>query len=257
MSEFEDGIRREIIITDCQLFQAGLIILNQDVKSYIKGGWYIRQAWKRYRKLYQEVLEMYTSVTGRDHDGLPSADLASSKRGVKKVVSDTYLVGHTTDGWGHDPDISREMSATDFESMREESDSVPDFSSLRSGLAHMSVEELNRLLGAVCFGYGIFRLFITLIPPKILWWIQFLGFEGDQDEGLALLEFTSQSDDVKAPIATYVIEMSGFICVISYSCSNIYCVIPDTFIRCSAIEEEKSPQPLLHSLELLEANCLI
>jgi Protein of unknown function (DUF3808) len=202
MSEFEDGIRREIVITDCLLFQAGLIILNQDVKSYIKGGWYIRQAWKRYRKLYQEVHDMYTSVTGREHESLPSIDPASSKRGVKKVVSDTYLVGHTTDGWAQGSDISREMSVNDVENMREDGDSVPDFSSLRSSLANMTVEELNRLLGAVCFGYGIFRLFITLIPPKILWWIQFLGFEGDQDEGLALLEFTSQSDDVKAPIAT-------------------------------------------------------
>lgn len=204
MSEFEDSVRREIIITDCLLFQAGLIILNQDVRSYVRGGWYIRHAWKRYRKLYQEVQEVHSAATGGRHSHLPTVDHSSSKKGVKKNVSDTYLAGHTEGAEFAATEFSREMSVDGIENMTDESDAdaVPDFSTFRSGLANMSVTELDRLLGAVSFGYGIFRLFITLIPPKILWWIQLLGFEGNQDEGLALLGYASQSDDVKSPIAT-------------------------------------------------------
>jgi len=202
MSQYEDSVRREIIITDCLLFQAGLIILNQDVKSYIKGGWCIRQAWKRYRKLYEEVHEMHCKVTGKKLDRLPTVEQEPSKGRVKKVVSDTYLFGHTTEGGANGPDISKELSADDLKGLSEDNESVPDFAVFRSGFTDMSVDDMDRLLGAVSFGYGIFRLFITLIPPKILWWIQLLGFEGDQDEGLALLEYASQSNDVKAPIAT-------------------------------------------------------
>ena len=77
------------------------------------------------------------------------------------------------------------------------SDSVgnPDATSL-------SGAETGRLLGSVSFGYGLFQLCISMVPPKLLKVIEFLGFEGDRDTGLDALEFACQSDDMKAPLAT-------------------------------------------------------
>ena len=46
------------------------------------------------------------------------------------------------------------------------------------------VEVLDRLQGAVNFGYGTFQICISMIPPKILKIIEFLGFEGDRELGM-------------------------------------------------------------------------
>ena len=44
----------------------------------------------------------------------------------------------------------------------------------------MSMAVLGRLMGAVKFGYGAFQLSISMVPPRILKLIEFLGFEGDR-----------------------------------------------------------------------------
>jgi len=178
------------VLSDCLLYQATLIVLNQDMKSYVRGGWYIRQAWKRYRKLYHEVQQIYSArVTGISRD--------------LSTVSAAANIGSADEGlMSPSPSIGPEVFSLDGEVPLEETE--PDFSDMRRGLGEVSKDALSRLFGAVSFGYGVFRLLVSLIPPKILWWIQFLGFEGDQDEGLTCLEYCSQSADMKAPLATYV-----------------------------------------------------
>ena len=47
----------------------------------------------------------------------------------------------------------------------------------------LSPEVLGRLMGAVKFGYGTFQLSISMVPPRILKLIEFLGFEGDRGVG--------------------------------------------------------------------------
>ena len=42
-----------------------------------------------------------------------------------------------------------------------------------------------------------------MMPPKILKIIEWLGFEGDRDGGLRALYFSSNSTDMKAPLATF------------------------------------------------------
>lgn len=60
---------------------------------------------------------------------------------------------------------------------------------------------VDRLLGSVNFGYGSFQLVMSIVPPKILKLIEFLGFEGDRDAGLSALDYTSKSRDMKGPLA--------------------------------------------------------
>uniref|UniRef100_A0AAY4AXL1 Tetratricopeptide repeat protein 39C n=1 Tax=Denticeps clupeoides TaxID=299321 RepID=A0AAY4AXL1_9TELE len=64
------------------------------------------------------------------------------------------------------------------------------------------VETLARLKGSVSFGYGLFHLCISMVPPHLLKIINLLGFPGDRQQGLSSLTYASESKDMKAPLAT-------------------------------------------------------
>lgn len=154
----EDKIQRQVIVADSILYQGILVFTNQDIPSYIKGGWYLRKAYKIYEKLHKEVNQLIGNLKLKKSKSQNS--LSSTGSGV------------VTDG----PIDSNDNELTE--------------------------DVLSRLLGAVNFGYGTFQLCISMVPPKILKLIEFLGFEGDRVAGLAALEFTSQSKDMKGPLAT-------------------------------------------------------
>lgn len=154
----EDKIQRQVIVADSILYQGILVFTNQDIPSYIKGGWYLRKAYKIYEKLHKEVNQLIGNLKLKKSKSQNS--LSSTGSGV------------VTDG----PIDSNDNELTE--------------------------DVLSRLLGAVNFGYGTFQLCISMVPPKILKLIEFLGFEGDRVSGLAALEFTSQSKDMKGPLAT-------------------------------------------------------
>lgn len=63
-------------------------------------------------------------------------------------------------------------------------------------------EALSRLKGSVSFGYGLFHLCISMVPPHLLKIVNLLGFPGDRNQGLASLAYASESKDMKAPLAT-------------------------------------------------------
>ena len=69
----------------------------------------------------------------------------------------------------------------------------------------MPLETIKRLLGAVSFGYGLFQIILSLIPPNLLKIVKLLGFEGDRGVGLNALIFTSNSKDLRAPFADLVL----------------------------------------------------
>ncbi|XP_052708904.1 tetratricopeptide repeat protein 39C-like [Crassostrea angulata] len=141
----DEKIQRQVIVADSLLYQAILVFTNQDIPSYIKGGWYLRKAWKIYEKLYKDVMQLQ----------MKNAKLRQSENGPVD---------------GNDNEMPQEL--------------------------------LDRLQGAVSFGYGTFQICISMVPPKILKLIELFGFEGDRDAGLAALDYSSHSKDMKAPLAT-------------------------------------------------------
>jgi hypothetical protein len=44
----------------------------------------------------------------------------------------------------------------------------------------LSLYTIKRLLGSVSFGFGLFQIALSFVPPKIMKLIKFLGFEGDR-----------------------------------------------------------------------------
>lgn len=154
----EDRIQRQVIVADSILYQGILVFTNQDIPSYIKGGWYLRKAYKIYEKLHKEMNQLI--ATSKLKQSKSQSSISSSNS------------GQVSDG----PIDSNENELTE--------------------------EVLSRLQAAVNFGYGTFQLCISMVPPKILKLIEFLGFDGDRQAGLVALNCTSHSRDMKAPLAT-------------------------------------------------------
>lgn len=62
--------------------------------------------------------------------------------------------------------------------------------------------EIKRLMGAVSFGYGLFQIAMSLLPPSLYKIVSFFGFEGDANTGLSCLQYTRNSEDMRAPFST-------------------------------------------------------
>ncbi|KAK6186798.1 hypothetical protein SNE40_006069 [Patella caerulea] len=162
----EDKLQRQIIVADCLLYQSILTFTNQDIPSYVKGGWYLRKAWKIYEKLHRDINQIRNRQIQAKINKMQASLKSASINGNSNSSSD-------------------------------DADSAIDGNS-----NELSEQLVGRLLGAVNFGYGTFQLCISIMPPKILKLIEFLGFEGDREAGLVALDYTSHSEDMKAPLAT-------------------------------------------------------
>ncbi|XP_023256782.1 tetratricopeptide repeat protein 39C-like, partial [Seriola lalandi dorsalis] len=160
-----DRLQRQIIIADCQVYLAVLSFIKQELSAYIKGGWILRKAWKMYNKCYSDITHLQEGSRRRasQQQAMPSPSLSSSS------------------------DRSRSSSPGPSPSHR------PD---------GISPEVLDRLKGSVSFGYGLFHLCISMVPPHLLKIVNLLGFPGDRLQGLSALTYASESKDMKAPLAT-------------------------------------------------------
>lgn len=217
----EEKLQKQIIIADCVIHQAILTFLNQDIPSYIKGGWLLRKAYKNYEKLYKQISKMYTDSLENKGIGV-SATVAEFSFGfqndendVKSVSSDVSDISAEYHVTGSKEQVTF-TSANEIEELAQEAESVLELadnskknanskessSSKESQSSVLSHEVIERLLGSVSVGYGAFQLMISLIPPKILKIIEFLGFDGDREVGLKALQFASQTKDMKAPLAS-------------------------------------------------------
>ncbi|XP_041360682.1 tetratricopeptide repeat protein 39C-like [Gigantopelta aegis] len=171
----EDRIQRQVIVADCLLYQAVLVFTNQDIASYIKGGWYLRRAWKLYEKLHSEVIQLQEKKTCEKINQL---SLNLSK-----------------------PDSNDSVPNQTQKPSKESTSKLPQEPAMDNNDNELTQEVISRLLGSVNFGYGTFQLCMSMVPPKILKLIEFLGFEADRDAGIAALVYCSHSSDMKAPLA--------------------------------------------------------
>ncbi|XP_028987327.1 tetratricopeptide repeat protein 39C-like [Betta splendens] len=158
-----DRLQRQIIIADCQVYLAVLSFIKQELSAYIKGGWILRKAWKMYNKCYSDITQL--------------------QEGSRRRASEQQALSASSD--------SSERSRS----------SSPKPGPPR-GPDRISPEALDRLKGSVSFGYGLFHLCISMVPPNLLKIVNLLGFPGDRLQGLSALAYASESKDMKAPLAT-------------------------------------------------------
>uniref|UniRef100_A0A3B3BDH9 Tetratricopeptide repeat domain 39C n=1 Tax=Oryzias melastigma TaxID=30732 RepID=A0A3B3BDH9_ORYME len=157
-----DRLQRQVIIADCQVYLAVLSFIKQELSGYIKGGWILRKAWKMYNKCYNDITHL--------------------QEGSRRRASE-----------------QQERSTSEPSNRSPSSLPGPSASQKHDGV---SPEALDRLKGSVSFGYGLFHLCISMVPPHLLKIVNLLGFPGDRQQGLSALTFASESKDMKAPLAT-------------------------------------------------------
>lgn len=161
-----DRLQRQIIIADCHVYLAVLSFIKQELSAYIKGGWTLRKAWKMYNKCYSDITHL--------------------QEGHRRRASEQASAPSPCHPSSSDPP-SHNSSPGPSPSQRPHA---------------ISLEALDRLKGSVSFGYGLFHLCISMVPPHLLKIVNLLGFPGDRHQGLSALMYASESKDMKAPLAT-------------------------------------------------------
>ena len=53
------------------------------------------------------------------------------------------------------------------------------------------------------FGLGVYQLYLSVLPGKILKILEWVGFKGNRDDGLALLYETADSDTCRSIFAKW------------------------------------------------------
>jgi len=116
-------------------------------------------------------------------------------------LSDTNLIQiliDDNDDNNNEADKATSSSSTNGPNVNELNElTIEDDESLKN----MSIETVKRLLGGVSFGYGIFQICISFLPPNALKMLKIFGFEGDRNIALKAINFTSISGDMRAPLA--------------------------------------------------------
>ncbi|XP_007254668.3 tetratricopeptide repeat protein 39C [Astyanax mexicanus] len=175
-----ERLQRLIIVADCQVYLAVLSFVRQELSAYIKAGWILRKAWKTYNKCYSDISQLQEACQRRSSapQGAPPPDPAAHSE---------KLPLQTEDGQQESQSSIRPK---------------PGQKSPQPYDSRVSAESLSRLKGSVSFGYGLFHLCISMVPPHLLKIINLLGFPGDRQQGLSSLTYASESKDMKAPLAT-------------------------------------------------------
>lgn len=173
-----DRLQRQIIIADCQVYLAVLSFMKQELSAYIKAGWILRKAWKLYNKSYNDIThlqERAAAGAGGGGLGVGAAECGTGRRGSGQPPPSPLSSPYEPDPPPLPPP---------------------------SGRGGLSVSSLQRLRGSVSFGYGLFHLCLSMVPPHLLKIVNLLGFPGDRLQGLSALAYASTSSDMKAPLAT-------------------------------------------------------
>ncbi len=186
----EEKFTKAIIVADCKLFLAILTFIRQETSSYIASGiLQIRRSWKTYAKVQKQLYEIYKKLEPN------AAQIYGSD------LSDTNLIQiliDDNDDNNNEADKATSSSSTNGPNVNELNElTIEDDESLKN----MSIETVKRLLGGVSFGYGIFQICISFLPPNALKMLKIFGFEGDRNIALKAINFTSISGDMRAPLA--------------------------------------------------------
>lgn len=80
-------------------------------------------------------------------------------------------------------------------------------------------KELVRLRGAIYFGYGLLQIAFSFIPPQLKV-INFLGYQGDRDEGLSCLREARHSQDLRSLMSTIALLYYYLIIVPFFALEN-------------------------------------
>ncbi|XP_026769909.2 tetratricopeptide repeat protein 39C isoform X1 [Pangasianodon hypophthalmus] len=206
-----ERLQRLIIVADCQVYLAVLSFVRQELSGYIKAGWILRKAWKMYNKCYNEITRLQEACQRRCSAPQGALSFAQSKQSQNASMPDPTAARSSE---CPEPESSQDCSLAPVSEGSRAPNQLNDSHKASStrpkhGMKSqprldysVTAESLSRLKGSVSFGYGLFHLCISMVPPHLLRIINLLGFPGSRQEGLSALTYSSESKDMKAPLST-------------------------------------------------------
>ncbi|XP_078044032.1 tetratricopeptide repeat protein 39C [Augochlora pura] len=204
-TDYVNRLERQIVLADSKFCRAILTLLQQELTGYVRGGWTLRKAWKVYQYAHSQIWQLYQHTFGRKPSGV------HTRCSTPSSIDSTYSL-HSPRSQG-----SSELSISSCNDSANNMTPVSSPSSLRSSLSMLfsltginyeqqtpfvAPSEVSRLMSAVNFGYGIYQLCVSLLPPSLVKVSHLLGFEGDREASLAALKNARLSEDMRAPLAT-------------------------------------------------------
>ncbi|XP_053977469.1 tetratricopeptide repeat protein 39C-like [Hylaeus volcanicus] len=208
--DYVDRLERQIVLADSQVCSAILTLLQQELTGYVRGGWMLRKAWRVYQHAHTQISQLYQRTFGANSSGTKLLQFYTRCSTPTRNGSSYSLQSPQSPGsseWSIPSCNGSTSNLTPFTSPSGLRSSLSMFFSLTGITSEQQTPfveptEVSRLMSAVSFGYGIYQLCVSLLPPSLLKVIHFLGFEGDREAGLAALMNARLSEDMRAPLAT-------------------------------------------------------
>ncbi|KAG7209648.1 hypothetical protein KM043_011294 [Ampulex compressa] len=203
--EYVTRLERQIVLADSQVCSAILTFLQQELTGYVRGGWMLRKAWRIYQHAYTQISQLYQRTFGTSPTGLETAHTTLPCNGSSYSLQSPQSPGSSE--WS----IPSSNGSTSLTPPSSSPSGLRSSLSMLFSLTGITAEqqipfveptEVTRLMSAVSFGYGIYHLCVSLLPPSLLKITHFLGFEGDREAGLSALMCARRSEDMRAPLAT-------------------------------------------------------
>lgn len=137
-----------------------LTLIKQEISSLFGAGLMLRKAWKLYEKLHSELFDLYRAKD-------PNAEKDYGSKPEETMTIQFADANGVKNGENPGDDDDDDLSFKSFDSTSETTDEI-------------SLYTAKRLLGSISFGYGLFQIALSFVPPRIMKLIKFLGFEGDR-----------------------------------------------------------------------------
>ncbi len=151
----EEKFTKAIIVADCKLYLALLTFIRQDVSSYLSSGLLqIRRSWKTYARIQKQLYEIYQKLDPN----------ASDVYGSNTDVNGLWIEENNEDENNNKDGQAPEQEINEL--------TIEDNEISENGI---SLEAVKRLLGAVSFGYGVFQICLSFMPPSALKLIKIFG----------------------------------------------------------------------------------
>ena len=161
-----------------------MTFIRQEASGYLSNGiLQIRRSWKTYAKAQRQLYDIYKKLE-------PNAEQIYGSDPNSNLIQ--IWIEENDENENDSKNSSTKPEINELTIVDDEATGMP-------------LETVKRLLGAASFGYGLFQICLSFMPPNILKLIKVFGFEGDRSIALKAINFTSNSKDMRAPFADMII----------------------------------------------------
>ncbi len=133
-----------------------LTFISQDITGYLKSGLLqLRSSWKLYSRIHKQLCDLLHKIE-------PNADLtffSLDMNQVNELVIDS--VADDDEAATNEEDEALQKTINELKTNEQGSE--------------ISADGVKRLLAAVSYGYGVFQMFMSFMPPTFLKLFKILG----------------------------------------------------------------------------------